>query len=359
MRPGQGVAFDEGPPEHRDAAPTGNRRGAILRKDENQKLGASTFDKYGRLPAQSTGRTTGERKDVHRLVRLWPKQLHRLKQRRYDDGPIPDDDFGRPFAAVMIELLLQSPAGHREANAFIEQSCPWMTPTEHADIFARKRTFWTPAAVGNAIGLTWAEHDDCCPAIRPAGATDAEMAAIRTMKNTAAKRETRKQEAPKPKKEPLPSLRAKVIADMLRPGERRTVKDLCKAVKKRGRFAHLKGVDRLKAAVHDAVNFGIAHGMLLKQIEPGPVAWIMKIGGDKPGHSAGCGQENPTVGKTCPQVRVLIKESGLPVGEPITEPPVEDEDWFTGEWDGSSPDSGRVAQAPPSAVTVINHRGQP
>lgn len=234
-----------------------------------------------------------------------------------------------------------------------------MAPAERADAIDRafrERKFWSSAALGNALSLTWEEHDDCeITAIRPARATDAEMAAVRKMKNTAAKREARKQEAPKPKKEPLPAIRAKIIADLLRPGERRTVKDLCKAVKKLARFKNLRRdrpgepplKNRLKAAVHEAIKFGVAHGMLLKQIEPGPVALITKINDTEQDRGAGCGQENPTVGKTCPQVRVLIIEEGLSTGGVEAGPASEDEDWFTGEWEGSDPDGGRVALSAP------------
>lgn len=357
MPPTMGAAIRLAP--NGNAAPTANRDGADHRKTEKPLGSASTTDRYEARPASSTGKKPGQRKDVHRLVRLWRQQLTRLKEKRYGGGPLPDDDVGRRFAAIMVDVLLQGgPDGHREAAAFAEQSCPWMTSAEFDDIFAQKRTFWTPAAIGDALGLTRKEQGDCrITAIRPAGATDADMAADRRMKNTAAKREARKQEAPRSKKQPLPSIRAKIISEKLKPGQRRTVNDVCTAVKKLSRFRPKTG-SGLKAAVHAAIEFGVAHGMFLKQVEPGPrgpVAWIVKLDPMEQGRGSGCGQEFPTVGKTCPQVRVLIIEEALPVGEAAAEPAVEDDDWFTGEWeqDGSDPDGGRVAQAPPSAGNSV------
>ena len=246
----------------------------------------------------------------------------------------------------MLDQLVQGPNGHCEAAAFLNQFCPWMAPAERAGAIDRafgERKFWTPTSLGDALGLTWEEHDDCdITAIRPAGATDAEMAAVRTTKNTVAQRKRRRQQTPKPKKEPLPAIRAKVIADVLQPGVRRTVKDLCAAVKKRTHFIIIarKGDAHLKAAVHDAIKFGVTHGIFRKQVEAGPrgpVAWI----------SAGCGHEFPTVGKTCPQVRVLIIEEGLSTGCVDAAGSVPEDSWLTGEW---PPDGGREAQAPPSAA---------
>ncbi|WP_166300387.1 hypothetical protein [Bradyrhizobium sp. 2S1] len=354
----RGAAFKiEGPPENGSAAPTANRDGTDHRRNKKPLGSASTLDRYEPASASSTGKKPGQQKDVHRLVRLWPRQLRRLHKRRHGSEKLSDDDTGRRDAAIMLDILVQGPDGHSEATAFLDQSCPWMAPAERADAIDRAfrgRKFWSPATLGDALGLTWKEHDDCeITAIRPAGATDAEMAAVRKMKNTAAKREARRQETPAPKKEPLPAIRAKLIADLLKPGERCTVKDLC-AKKKRLGLARLKGKS-LTDAVHRAIARGIAQGLLRKDVVAEhagylAVAWITKV---QPETQA-ADTKNLSIEKPCPQVRVSIIEEGLPASGAAA-PLSEDEDWFTGEWDGPDP-GGRVAlSAPPAATkTVIN-----
>ncbi|WFU14409.1 hypothetical protein [Bradyrhizobium sp. CB3481] len=216
------------------------------------------------------------------------------------------------------------PDGERDAFDFLILSCPWMAPGDRpaaVDSAIRRKKFWTPAALGDALGLTWEEHDGCgITTIRPAGASDADMAATRKMKNTAARREKRQQQKlNEPEAPPLPVARANAIADVLQPGEWCTVKELCAKLKRRVHYAHLKGPS-LVDAVHRAIACAIAEGFLHKEVEPGfrgmLVAWISAR--DKGGQDrdkpfvlpcpSGCGHENLSIEKPCPQLRVPIVE---------------------------------------------------
>ena len=92
-----------------------------------------------------------------------------------------------------------------------------------------------------------------------------------------------------PEKCSLPAIRAGIVADLLRPGERCTVRAICEQLThtKLIRFSSLKkdGLKEaaaLKAAVHDAIEYGVIHGTLTKTVEIGsrglPVAWISRTG---------------------------------------------------------------------------------
>jgi hypothetical protein len=356
----------EGPPDKRNAAPTGNRDGA--KNQIRTEVGTSETDKYARPNSSSTGKRTGQQKaaktrdDLHPVFRFRPAQLLRFFKKRHGGRTLPDNDTGRLHAAIMLDHLVQGPDGEHEATVFLIRSSPWMAPAERADAIARAIKdwkFWSPSELGDALWLTWEERDACqITTIRPFWATDEDMAAFRTMKNTAARRETRQQET-KPKKEPLPAIRAKIIADILQSGERCTIKDLCTALestKKRIRLGHLKG-NVLRAAVNDAIEYGVANGLLRKDFEPGlrgPVALISRLvgtEGDKrfvppmsrlsPPSVSGCGHEKTTVVKTRPQLRVLVIEEGLSIRGVAAGPVV----------DGRA----RVKRATASTQTVIGH----
>ena len=118
MSPTGGAALRPAP-GNGNAAPGANRDGAILRNEQKPLGSASTLNKYEQQPASSTGKTPGTEKDVHRLVRIWLTQLRQLKDKRYGDGPIPEDDGSRRFAAITLELLVQRPDGRREALDFL------------------------------------------------------------------------------------------------------------------------------------------------------------------------------------------------------------------------------------------------
>jgi hypothetical protein len=227
------------------------------------------------------------KKGDHPVVLLRPAELRRLFWRRHG-CTFPSDDIGRRDAMIMLDHLVQLGAeADRQVAIFLRRRCPWMPPTERAAAVGRasqQRKFWSKSALGDALGLTWEERDDCrITTLRPAGATDADMVTRRRMKNTAGKREKRRQATLHPKEEPsLPEIRAEVIAGILRPGERCTVAAMCDELKrtKSIRFAHLKG-KALTTAVHNAIKFGIARGWFRKVVEDGPrtkVAWIAKIG---------------------------------------------------------------------------------
>ena len=324
----QGAAFrsTEGPPDKRNAARSANRDGV----KHVSKLDAST-NKYEATATSSTGNRTGQRKDaakdVHPILRFRPRQLQRLSKRRHG-RTLPDNDVGRRFMAIMLDHLVRGPDGQREALDFLILSCPWTAPGDRpgaVDSAIQRNKFWTHAALGDALGLTWDEHDACrITTIRPAGASDADMAAVRKMKNTAAKTESRQQEKlHKLPALPLPVARAMAISDVLKPGERCTVKELCDRLKRRLHFSHMKGAGLVDAA-HRAIAYGIEHGFLRKDVEPGPrgmqIAWIST--GDKGGTSRGqtvcppspvrLRTEKSIDRKSGPQLRVLLIEEGLP-----------------------------------------------
>jgi len=384
----RGAAFrPEGPPKNGNAAPTAIRDGA---KSKVQKHD----DRYAPQNSPSTGRRTGstkkvaKRDDVRNVVRLRPRQLRRLYKKRHGTT-LPDNEEGRRLAAIMLDHLVHGHDGHHEATVFLIRSCPWMAPAERADAIARAfrdRKFWSASALGDELWLTWEERDDCgITTIRPFWATDEDMAAFRQVKNTASKRKKRQQET-KPKKEALPVIRAKAIADLLKLGERCTVKDLCE---KRSciRLGHLDG-KALTTAVHNAINCGIELGFFRKDVVAEhagylAVAWITKIseGPQKPtrnktgtdrGHFVPVGDKSlsPSVPqaadmkkvsvlKTCPQ-QVLIIEEGLQGGLSVDQCP--DQGAGVHHSDGGSDQDqtvlgGRVALGAPPALakTCIGH----
>lgn len=339
----QGAAFSrslEGPPDKGNAAPAGNRDGANNVKKQ--------FDKYASPNSPSTGRRTGSTKkattqgDGHNVVRLRPRELRRLYKKRYG-GTLPDNEEGRRLAAIMLDHLVYGLDGHREATVFLIRSCPWMAAAERADAIARAfrdRKFWDKSELGDELWLTWEERDACrITTIRPFWATEEDMDAFRKEKNTVRMREDRRLH-PKPKKQPLPVIRAELIAELLKLGERCTVKDLC-AKKKRIRLGHLEG-KTLADAVHRAIVCGIELGLFRKDVveQAGrlPVAWITKVqpktraadtknydaiqAGTLPGHSGdksmsprvpqAAHTKNLSIAKPCAHLRVLNIEDGLP-----------------------------------------------
>jgi hypothetical protein len=223
----------------------------------------------------------------HPVVRLRPGELRRLFWRRHAQK-FPADDIGRRDAMIVLDHLVQLPAdAYRQAMIFLKRRCPWLPRVERAAAIERaflRRKFWSKSALGDTLGLTWEEREDCeITTFRPAGASDADMADRRKMKEAARKREKRRRATLHPKQEPpLSTMRATVIAGMLRPGERCTVNAICEELKRirQIRFAHLEG-KALTTAVHNAIDHGIAQGLLLKDVEPGrrmPVAWVTKVG---------------------------------------------------------------------------------
>ena len=223
----------------------------------------------------------------HPVARLRPKELHRLFWQRHG-ATFPADDTGARDAIIMLDHIVQGADADRQATIFLQRRCPWMQPAAQAEAIAgafERRRFWDKSELGNVFGLTWEERDQCrITTIRPAGATDADMDERRKMKNTAAKGEKRRLAALHPEqKKPLPMIRAEVIAGILRPGERCTVKAISDELNRTRatRFASLSG-QALKTAIHNAIDCGVEAGLFRKVIEPGlrmPVAWIIKTGG--------------------------------------------------------------------------------
>jgi hypothetical protein len=221
------------------------------------------------------------------VARFRPDELHRLLRLRYG-RTLPADDNGRRAAARMVDALAMSgDDGRRRAANFLELWCPWMALAERVDAIEaafRSPRFWSSRALGDELGLTWLEREAArITTFRPAGASDADMAERRKMREAARKREKRRQTTLHPKEElPLPAIRAEVIASILRPGERCAVNAICEELKRTRhiRFAHLEG-KALATAVHNAIDYGTAEGFLRKDVEPGrrmKVAWVTKVG---------------------------------------------------------------------------------
>src|SRR5882672_12186323 len=256
-----------GPPGNGNAAPIGHQDGGNISKEKNR---AGSSKKYEATDPKSTGNAPSQ-PEAHPIVRVRPGQLRRLFWRRHGKT-FPRDEIGRRDASIMLDHLVQGVDAYQEAKDFLDQRCPWMPPAERLAAIGsafQRRKFWTPSALGDALGLTWEERDDCSiTTFRPAGASDADMAERRKMKEAARQRERRRQVTLHPKPDlPLPAIRAEVIASILRPGERCTIAAMCKELKRRKhiRFIHLKG-KVLAAAVHTAIDHGTAKGFLRKDV---------------------------------------------------------------------------------------------
>jgi hypothetical protein len=236
------------------------------------------------LRTAPVNKTRGE--EAEQIVRLRPRELRSLFRRRHGQT-FPADDVGRRDAAIVLDhYVALGENAYRQMTIFLDRSCPWMPPAERAAASERafqQRKFWSKTALGNTLGLTWEEREDCdITTFRPAGATDADMVTQRKKRKAARNREQRREATLHPKKEEasLPEIRARVVAGILRPGERCTVTALCAELKRvrEIRFASLKDA-ALKTAVHAAINFGVAQGFLKKDFERGvrtQVAWVSK-----------------------------------------------------------------------------------
>lgn len=189
----------------------------------------------------------------------------------------------------MLDHIVQSGAAdaYQEAMTFLDECSPWTAPRERPTVILlaiQRRKFWDKSDLGNVLGLTWKEREDCkITTFRPAGVTDADMADRRRLAGNAAKREKRRRETLHPTKVlSKPAIRAQAIARILRPGERCTVSAICKELKRTRQiaFAHLQG-KTLTTAIHKALNFGIEQGWLLKNVDRTgriPVAMITLVG---------------------------------------------------------------------------------
>ena len=156
---------------------------------------------------------------------------------------------------MLDALALSGDAGRQQAMNFLVLWCPWLNQQardEAIDEAFERPRFWTSSALGDDLKLTWDEREAAkITTIRPAGATDEEMAERRRIKAAERMRENRRKTTLYPDaKLSLPAIRAKVIADILRPNERCTVIALCAEIKrmKNGRFGHLKG----RGSVHSS-----------------------------------------------------------------------------------------------------------
>jgi len=227
----------------------------------------------------------------HPAARFREPELRRLFRFRYVDR-LPADDTGRRAAARMLEAIaLSGPDGSVRAENFLVLCCPWMARSERAEItaaaFEAPPYLWSAQLLGDNLGLTWEERDACrITTIRPAGATDDELAERRKMKAVERMREKRRRADLSPaKKAPKPKLRAEAIASVIRPGERIAVAALCEHLR-RTKPIHfvlfIKDQGRLKAVVHDAIKAGVSLGLLRKEVEVGahglPIAWVSRAG---------------------------------------------------------------------------------
>jgi len=234
---------------------------------------------------------------IHPAAKFREGELYRLFRRRHG-RTLPADDTGRHAAKRMLDAFALTGADARgRAHNFLTLWCPWLTGPEQTNMIEaafRSPWLWSAQALGDDLGLTWDEREKCrITTIRPAGATDADMAERRKVKAAARVRENRRKATLHPiEKKSLPAIRAKIIADLLRPGERCTVRAICDQLRrsKHIRFAHLgqnslKETAAFKAAVHGAIGYGVQYGLLTKQVEMGPrglpLAWISKAGGSR------------------------------------------------------------------------------
>jgi hypothetical protein len=245
----------------------------------------------------ASNRTPAQTRPIENPVaRFRPKELRKLFRRRHG-YVLPADDNGRRAAARMLDAYaLSGNEARQEALNFIQLWCPWMSEADRIETveqtFSSPR-FWSPGGLGDDLELTWDERDELkITTIRPAGnVTKADLDERRNAKAAARMREKRRQATLHPsEKASLPAIRAGIIADLLKPGERCTVRAICDELKriKHVRFSSLKkdGPKRataLKAAVHDAIEQGVINGILKKTVETGPrglsVAWVSRAGG--------------------------------------------------------------------------------
>lgn len=233
----------------------------------------------------------------HPAARFREGELYRLFRRRHG-RTLPADDTGRHAATRMLDAFALAGADARgRAHNFLTLWCPWLTAPERADMVDaafRSPWLWSSQALGDDLGLTWDEREACrIVTFRPAGATDADLAERRKVKAAARASENRRKAALHPtEKKSLPAVRAKIIADLLRPGERCAVRAICDQLKrsKHIRFSRsetdpVKKAAAFKAAVHGAIDYGVRHGMLTKELQTGPrglpVAWISRAGGSR------------------------------------------------------------------------------
>jgi hypothetical protein len=192
----------------------------------------------------------------------------------------------------MLEAIaLSGPDGSVRAENFLVLWCPWMARKERQEMtaaaFEAPPYLWSAQLLGDDLGLTWEERDACrITTIRPAGATDDELAERRKMKAVERMREKRRRAHLTPVKKALkPELRAEAIVSVVRPGERVAVAALCEHLRRTKSFHFIlfaKDQSRLKAAVHDAIKAGVSLGLLRKEVEIGahglPVAWVSRAG---------------------------------------------------------------------------------
>ena len=185
-------------PENGNAAPIGDRDGAVLRKEK--KLGASSSNRYEPRPASSTGKEPGLRKKRQqqivddRFVSETPRQraLHREIARRYswddrdkpdrrrpnaqlntrmrelerlfDDrwGPmLPDDDSGRDDLFVAAHHLAQFGDPHQHIPAWARERASWLSDaacTALIERVIRKPRKWGAKALGRKMRLTQEER---------------------------------------------------------------------------------------------------------------------------------------------------------------------------------------------------------
>jgi hypothetical protein len=227
-----------------------------------------------RRPDPANEPTTQE---FHPVVLLRPKELRRLFWRRHG-RTLPSDEIGRRDADIMLDHLAQGAAAYRQSTVFLNRRCPWMPPAERLaaiESARQRRKFWTPSALGDALGLTWEERDACrIVTFRPAGVSDAELLARRRQKEAAAKQANRDCERLHPEPKPSkPARRLAAISEILsRSDDWVSVAVVCAEVKRRRliHFASLADDKVLNAAVHDAINLGITKGELEKRFVPGP-----------------------------------------------------------------------------------------
>ena len=230
-------------------------------------------------PTQMDGLT------YHPIARFRPNELHRLFRLRYG-GTLPNDDVGQRSMRRMIETLaLSGPEGRHRAVEFLRQWCPWLpvAEQERAIEAAFKSPFpWSSKDLGDDLKLTWEERDKARIAtFRAAGASDAEMAERRKQKAKERMEKKRRKATLHPEgRLSLPAARAQAIAEILSPGERCTISDICSEVVRvrHIRFANLTR-PALSMAVHRAINHGVGCGLFVKMVEPGvPVGttWVTR-----------------------------------------------------------------------------------
>ncbi|TQF28867.1 hypothetical protein UNPA324_03800 [Bradyrhizobium sp. UNPA324] len=194
------------------------------------------------------------------------------------------DEAGLRLRDRMLDALaLSGSEGRRRAENFLSLYCRWMTPSERESAIEaafRDQRLWSAEALGNDLDVTEAERRRArILTFRAAGMTDDVMKARRTACNTAGRQKKREEARLYPKaKVSRVAQRLEAIVRIL-PADWVSIKTAGAEAKRQSptHFAGKPGKKHLAAAVHDAVNLGLAQGRLEKRVVPGPKFQVAEI----------------------------------------------------------------------------------